>query len=150
MLHFREKPQTELLNLLHCASATWVGPYKGAPRIDIRPSGLQLFLCNWSCAVISLFAPLLTRVALFQSIRIVLFGPIKLWGFKVLICIIMDQSGTKAGSLFYISQLHLPLNHAHFQFPLKSASKLKLQHQSWTASPKLTHTWTVSQLSCFH
>lgn len=46
-----------------------------------------------------------TRTALFWPIRTVPFEPIKLREFGLLICIRMDQSGTRGGTSVYISQL---------------------------------------------
>lgn len=45
---------------LHCVSAIWVNPYKGALRLINQPMGWRASLTNRSCASVSSFASLLT------------------------------------------------------------------------------------------
>lgn len=104
--------QTGLPSLLHYTSAVWVKPYKRAPRIEIQQIELTLSQSNWSYATIvypHLHLHQLVRVAPFQPIRMVLFGPIKLWAFGV-ICTETDQSGTRMRTSLCKNQSASPLS----------------------------------------
>ena len=96
----RTKHQTALL---HSVSAIWASPCGG---VLFQPIKLRLSESTWRFTAIFLpaFYPPIW-VALFWPTRTVPFGPIKLQGLRVLICMRMDQWGTGTGTSVYISQL---------------------------------------------
>lgn len=107
------------------APATCASLYKGVFGILSQPTGLRLFLSNWSCA------------SLLWSIRTVPFRPIKLWGFGVHICMRMDKSGTK-GRSFCPAPLAL---REHFPFLSKNEY---ICFPGWAVIPKMSH-WSRAE-----
>lgn len=71
---------------------------KGVPEIPIQPIGLRLTPSNQSYMAIapSTSSPT-NRSSSFLTNQDSAFGPIKLEGFGALICMRMDQSGTRVG-----------------------------------------------------
>lgn len=111
-LHFRKKPRLSCQPPTH-VPVVWVNPFKKAPDFLKRkllvfpPIGLGSAQSNQNCIVISSFACLLIKQSSFirtnQNVQFwpiwrVLFGPISLYEFGLLIYITMNQSGTTAGT----------------------------------------------------
>lgn len=150
MLHFREKLSEWAVKPLHCAPAISLDLYKRAPGIEIRPIGLRLSPSNQSCAATSSFASLPTN----QDSA---FGPIKLWGFRVLMCMKTDQSGIgSSNSSLYKPALPLspcgtlsvsiedcfPVRAITLEWSYNRAehiclAKAELSHWSWTVTLEL-------------
>lgn len=103
-------PWTELSACLCGFFAIWARPYKGFLDSCPKPVWLRLFSFKGSCS-----HPTSQRDSILTNQNNV-FGTIKLWGLRVLICMRMEPWGTKDGdfcpykpaSLWFQSALSLP------------------------------------------
>lgn len=78
----------------------------------------------------------------FQSIRMVLFGQIKLREFGVLICMKMDKSEPGTVTPFYMSLLYLCLNKYNFSFCQS------LHFTGWSYSTRAIIRWAALPKPC--
>lgn len=135
--------------------AFWVNPYKRAPRIKIWPIGLRHspLIGDASYGFIYIFTNQSEQLHSDQS------GPIKLWAFRVLICMKVDQSGTRSGDFSLHEPASNPSRWGKGCVLLAGAETGELGYTPGGLlaqahlSTMLLHShgfpsWSVSQLSC--